>query len=277
MAKIKIHEIAKELGVASKEIVAKAQELGMEVTSHMSAVSEEQAEKIKSSLKNVESNATKQEKIKGKNKNDKITKNNETDKKKVEKQTPVIIRREVINTDFEEKEEKKEKQQNNRNDVGFVERRKNQDYNIVYRKQPVKPKTVSELFGLKTPQKEEKNEEPKVELEKEIEEKDEKITAKPETEVTNIQENSKQNQIKEETSIDNKLPNTTVKHDKQELNTNKQYKNNGNYENKQNNDNSTARNCKICKMHCRSNHETRCPQSSGHTHSGNSHVQIRHT
>ena len=235
MAKIKIHEIAKELGVASKEIVAKAQELGMEVTSHMSAVSEEQAEKIKSSLKNVESNATKQEKIKGKNKNDKITKNNETDKKKVEKQTPVIIRREVINTDFEEKEEKKEKQQNNRNDVGFVERRKNQDYNIVYRKQPVKPKTVSELFGLKTPQKEEKNEEPKVELEKEIEEKDEKITAKPETEVTNIQENSKQNQIKEETSIDNKLPNTTVKHDKQELNTNKQYKNNGNYENKQNN------------------------------------------
>ena len=235
MAKIKIHEIAKELGVASKEIVAKAQELGMGVTSHMSAVSEEQAEKIKSSLKNVESNATKQEKIKEKNKNDKITKNNESDKKKVEKQTPVIIRREVINTDFEEKEEKKEKQQNNRNDVGFVERRKNQDYNIVYRKQPVKPKTVSELFGLKTPQKEEKNEEPKVELEKEIEEKDEKITTKPETEVTNIQENSKQNQIKEETSIDNKLPNTTVKHDKQELNTNKQYKNNGNYENKQNN------------------------------------------
>ena len=235
MAKIKIHEIAKELGVASKEIVAKAQELGMEVTSHMSAVSEEQAEKIKSSLKNVESNATKQEKIKGKNKNDKITKNNETDKKKVEKQTPVIIRREVINTDFEEREEKKEKQQNNRNDVGFVERRKNQDYNIVYRKQPVKPKTVSELFGLKTPQKEEKNEEPKVELEKEIEEKDEKITAKPETEATNIQENSKQKQIEEETSIERKLPNTTVKHDKQEFNTNKQYKNNGNYENKQNN------------------------------------------
>ena len=235
MAKIKIHEIAKELGVASKEIVAKAQELGMGVTSHMSAISEEQAEKIKSSLKNVESNATKQEKIKEKNKNDKITKNNETDKKKVEKQTPVIIRREVINTDFEEKEEKKEKQQNNRNDVGFVERRKNQDYNIVYRKQPVKPKTVSELFGLKTPQKEEKNEESKVELEKEIEEKDEKITAKPETEATNIQENSKQNQIEEETSIERKLPNTTVKHDKQEFNTNKQYKNNGNYENKQNN------------------------------------------
>ena len=235
MAKIKIHEIAKELGVASKEIVAKAQELGMGVTSHMSAVSEEQAEKIKSSLKNVESNATKQEKIKEKNKNDKITKNNESDKKKVEKQTPVIIRREVINTDFEEKEEKKEKQQNNRNDVGFVERRKNQDYNIVYRKQPVKPKTVSELFGLKTPQKEEKNEEPKVELEKEIEEKDEKITAKPETEATNIQENSKQKQIEEETSIERKLPNTTVKHDKQEFNTNKQYKNNGNYENKQNN------------------------------------------
>ena len=150
MAKIKIHEIAKELELVSKEVVAKAQELGIEVKNHMSAVTEEQAEQIKNSLKKGESKETKKE-----NKPSKTSKP-EKEKKKAEKETPVIIRREVINTDFEEKQEKKEKQQQNRNDVGFVERRKNQDYNIVYRKQTVKPMTVSELFGIKTPKKEEK-------------------------------------------------------------------------------------------------------------------------
>ncbi len=160
MGKIKIHEIAKLLGLGSKEVVAKAQELGIEATSHMSAVEEEQASKIKASFKGGEKKEEQQDK-------------KSSDKKKAEKQTPVIIRREVIRTDVEEKEEKKEKQEVNRNDVGFVERRKNQDYNIVYRKQPVKPMTVSELFGLKTPQKEEKKEETVVE---EVEEKE---TVKP--------------------------------------------------------------------------------------------------
>ena len=47
MGKIKIHEIAKELGVNSKEVIAKANELGIQVTSHLSAVEEETANKIK--------------------------------------------------------------------------------------------------------------------------------------------------------------------------------------------------------------------------------------
>lgn len=161
MGRIKIHEIAKLLGLGSKEVVAKAQELGIEATSHMSAVEEEQASKIKASFKA----GDKKESAK----TDKKEEKKSNDKKKAEKQTPVIIRREVIHTDLEEKEEKKEKHEVNRNDVGFVERRKNQDYNIVYRKQPVKPMTVSELFGLKTPQKEEKKEETVVEEVKEKE------------------------------------------------------------------------------------------------------------
>ena len=33
-------------------------------------------------------------------------------------------------------------------DVGFVKRRNNNDYNIVYRNKPNKPLTVNELFGL---------------------------------------------------------------------------------------------------------------------------------
>ena len=41
MGKIKIHEIAKELGVESKEIIASAQKLGIEVTSHLSRVEDE--------------------------------------------------------------------------------------------------------------------------------------------------------------------------------------------------------------------------------------------
>ena len=126
LGKIKIHEIAKLLGLGSKEVVAKAQELGIEATSHMSAVEEEQANQIKAGFQSSDKKST--------TKNDKKEEQSDkkgSDKKKAEKQTPVIIRREVIRTDFEEKEEKKEKQEVNRNDVGFVERRKNQDYNIV--------------------------------------------------------------------------------------------------------------------------------------------------
>ena len=96
LGKIKIHEIAKELGLESKEVVAKAQELGMEVKSHMSTVDDEQANKIRENYNKKEKKATKQEES-GKAK-----------AKKEEKQTPVIIRREVIHSDFEEKEEKKE-------------------------------------------------------------------------------------------------------------------------------------------------------------------------
>ena len=50
MGKIKIHEIAKELGLNSKEVIQRANELGMNVTSHLSAVEEDVAQKIKDSL-----------------------------------------------------------------------------------------------------------------------------------------------------------------------------------------------------------------------------------
>ncbi len=157
MGKLKIHEIAKELGLESKEIITKAKELGVEVTSHLSSVEDDIAQKIKSSF---EKNRTKTNKDEDqKSKSEKKEKNQEgkeskqemkNKEAKIEKQktTPVIIRREVILAD-DEKEDKKENNVD-RKDVGFVERKKNQDFNIVYRKQPVKPMTVSELFGLKT-------------------------------------------------------------------------------------------------------------------------------
>ena len=60
MAKIKIHEIAKEMGLTSKEIIEKANELGINVKSHLSAIEENQAEMIKEKLKNMQSQNNKE-------------------------------------------------------------------------------------------------------------------------------------------------------------------------------------------------------------------------
>ena len=47
MGKLKVHELAKELGLESKQLIAKANEVGIEVTSHLSSLEEEQVNKIK--------------------------------------------------------------------------------------------------------------------------------------------------------------------------------------------------------------------------------------
>ena len=163
MGKIKIHEIAKEMGLTSKEIIEKANELGIEAKSHMSGVDEEEASKIKSAF----------------SKNDKKGENKKAQVKEEKKNSsPVIIRREVIITDEEEKEKEriqKQKEQKSKQ-VGFVERNKNADYNIVYRNKPTKPMTVSELFGIGKKE-EVKKEEPKKEVKKEeVEVKQEVMT-----------------------------------------------------------------------------------------------------
>ena len=145
LGKIKLHEIAKQIGLTSKEVVEKAQELGIEVKSHMSSVDEAQVEQIKNAFSKNSVNSEKKVE-------DKKTKEKEPSKvrKEEKKSTPVIIRREVIISDEEEekrKAEQKQKEQKSKQ-VGFVERNKNNDYNIVYRNKPTKPMTVSELFGL---------------------------------------------------------------------------------------------------------------------------------
>ena len=45
LGKIKIHEIAKKLGLASKEVLEAANNLKIEAKSHLSGVSEEEAKK----------------------------------------------------------------------------------------------------------------------------------------------------------------------------------------------------------------------------------------
>ena len=140
MSKVKIHEIAKKIGINSKEVLEKAIELGLDVKSHMSSVDEEDAKKLESKFSGV--------------------------KKEVKEKTegPVIIRRAVIVSEDDNKkaeEEKKIAEKRQNRGVGFIERERKTDYNIVYRNKPNKPMTVSELFGKKT------SEKPKAEVKKE--------------------------------------------------------------------------------------------------------------
>lgn len=136
MGKIKIYELAKELNLTSKEVIEKANKLGIEAKTHMSTIDEAQAKKLKEQF---------------------VKKSAEKPAKKEEKKAPVIIRREVIITEDEKKENKDSNAEQKNKQVGFVERNKNADYNIVYRNKPTKPMTVSELFGIG------KKEEPKKE------------------------------------------------------------------------------------------------------------------
>ena len=156
MGKIKIHEIAKKLGLTSKEILEKAKSLNLNIKTHLSSVKDEEAKQLEEALK----------------KKDKTEQKNKQNKKQpssaIKKDEPVIIRREVIISDEElvkkEEEEKHKKQKEREKQLGFVERNKNKDFNIVYRNKQTKPLTVEELFGIK------KKEEPKKEAKEEIKE-----------------------------------------------------------------------------------------------------------
>jgi len=155
LGKIKIYDIAKKLNLTSKEVLEVAKKLNINVKSHLSGIEEEEAKRIEDDINKKENK--KQEK--------EIVKKEKIGTKKEEK-APVIIRREVIISQEAEQTRKKEpvKKENKKNNVGFVERKQNKDYNIVYRNKPSKPMTVSELFGLK---KEEPKKEEKVKVEQE--------------------------------------------------------------------------------------------------------------
>ncbi len=195
LGKIKLYDIAKELNLTSKEVLEIAKKLNINVKSHLSSVEEDEAQKIKESIK--------------KSQNKKEEKKSNVEKAKIEKNdTPVIIRREVIiNDDNNKQKEQIKKEEKKSNNVGFVER-KNKDYNIVYRNKPSKPMTVDELFGIKKETKKEVKKEapvvaPKIEKKVEIEEnkmdvemKKEEIIEKPidvkkDNEVVNKQIESK--------------------------------------------------------------------------------------
>ena len=157
MGKIKIHEIAKKLNLTSKEVLEIANKLNIEAKSHLSGIEEEEAKKIE------------EEVLKQSSKQKKTVENKGT-KKENKKETPVIIRREVIISEDESEKAKEvvKKEEKRNSNIGFVERKANKDYNIVYRNKPNKPMTVSELFGLKKEEtKKEEVKEEKTEVKKE--------------------------------------------------------------------------------------------------------------
>ena len=181
MGKMKLYELAKEMNVSSKDLLEKAKKMGIDVKSHLSSIEDEDIKKLKSSDK------TESSKKEEKKKN--------TPKATTKKDDPVIIRREVI-IEEEKKQKNQEKRQYEENKNPFVERSNKKDFNIVYRNKAQKPMTVSELFGLNKPKKEEKENEVKkveektVKEEPKVEEPKTVVETKSEPEITNIESNN---------------------------------------------------------------------------------------
>jgi len=213
--KIKIHEIAKKIGVSSKETLERAKSLGIEASSHLSGVEEEEAKKIEDSFKN-------NSKVEVQKSDDKAKKS-----KKEVKEEPVIIRRQVILEQEERNNFAKKQNNNNRKDVGVVERDRNKDYNIVYRNKPTKPLTVSELFG--------KKEEPKQEVvtpaPEVVQEKKTEIKEGPKE----IKVEVKQEEVKKENNFNKNEQNRNYNRDNQNRNYNN--RDNRSYNNNYNNNN----------------------------------------
>ena len=204
MGKVKIHEIAKKLGLTSKDVLEKANMLGLDAKSHLSSIDESDAKRLEESLQKKE------------NKKDGNVKEN----KVKEEKTPVIIRREVIITNEDnQKTDKDKKEEKKSNNIGFVERKNKNDYNIVYRNKPNKPMTVNELFGIK---KENKKEDVKEEVIM-TDRKEEKTEIKQEEKVEKV-ENKKEIKIEKEN-------NNTFTKNTNNKNDNKDYNNRNNRQN----------------------------------------------
>ena len=231
MGKIKIHEIAKKLGLASKEVLEAANNLKIEAKSHLSGVSEEEAKKIEKIL------TSKKIKKQGKERKEEVEKS--TKKKSAENEkAPVIIRREVIIEEENEKKKENNKKEEKKSNVGFVERKQNKDYNIVYRNKTNKPMTVSELFGLKTESKQ--KEEPKKEIKEEKVEKVQKVeTTQAKTETKSVTETAER---KENKSTNNFQRERNADRNTNRTNNMQQRNQNSNYNNRNNNNRFNNRN-----------------------------------
>ena len=237
LGKIKLYDIAKELNLTSKEVLEIAKKLNINVKSHLSSVEEDEAQKIKESIKN--------------SKNKKEDKKPNVEKTKTEKNdTPVIIRREVIiNDDTNKQKEESKKEEKKNSNVGFVERKRNKDFNIVYRNKPSKPMTVEELFGIKKEEKKEVKKEEPVEaqkIEKKVEEKEnkmdvemkkEEIIEKKEEKPTDMSRDMKQENAKIENKNENVATNKLTSENKNEFKQDNRF----NSSNRNNNNNKDFR------------------------------------
>ena len=206
MEKIKIHELAKNLGVDSKKLLEVAKENGIDAKSHLSSITKEESKVLEKLLKGVFGKKS-------------------MENKKEKKEEPVIIRRAVVINDEDDrkkKEDQKSRESHKKSDVGFVENRRNKDYNIVYREKTVKPLTVSELFGIG------KKEEPKKEEPKKEEVKQEEKKVAP------VQEEKKVEKVEQEVKpVSTEKPSRPANN--YNNNNNSNTRPNNNYQNRDNN------------------------------------------
>ena len=258
MGKIKIYDIAKKLNLTSKEVLEVAKKLNIEAKSHLSGIEEEEAKRIENEM-------TKKENQKQNKKQGKGTVKKEKMELKKEEKAPVIIRREVIISQ-EEEQKKKEivKKEEKRNNIGFVERKQNKDYNIVYRNKPNKPMTVSELFGLKKEEPKKKEEpQPVIENKKEVEESKKEVTSedtskivepqKVEKEPISVRDNNKHNK---ENNRDNRN-NREYRQNRNNYNNQNSKYNNRNDNNRYNNNRSNNNNNNNNRFNNRNNNNNR--------------------
>ncbi len=223
LGKIKIHEIAKELGLTSKEILERAEKLKIDAKSHLSNIDETDAQKIKDSFINKKDSKSKS--------SDKVR-----EIKKDKNETPVIIRREVIISEEVNKKQKgtEEIKQEKKSNVGFIERKRNSDYNIVYRNKPAKPMTVSELFGLKK-ENEEKDTEKAVQV-KEVKKETSIIeTSNDEQNYSDLKRERNNNSNKKFQNKTNYEKNNYNNQNKNQFNNKNNNINNGKFNNRNNN------------------------------------------
>lgn len=136
MGKMKVHELAKELNMQSKDLVDKLIELKYNVKSHLSMLEDTDVEKIKKQFK-----ASKKV---SKSENKETIENEKNNVKKEKKPiAPVIIRREVIRIETREEPIKTERVSQRREDLGVVQRRTDASMNIKYRTLPKKIGTIT--------------------------------------------------------------------------------------------------------------------------------------
>ena len=219
MGRMKVHELAKELNMTSKELMDKLIKLNYNVKSHLSTLEEDEVEKIKKQLKENNFNSASN----GKNEKD-------IPKKEKKPIAPVIIRREVTRIESSNPQIKRmDSKESSRDELGVVQRRTDTSMNIKYRTPPrqigsITPKTevsktepvkneVKKVESLKVDSKKEDIKEEIVSKEKVIENVDKKNIA--------VKEEIKKEEIKpivkEETKGKNKPKEIPVLKDEVEV------------------------------------------------------------